>query len=228
MISNNYMKVINFNIFVSNISEDSNIIFLGKGPSFSLIQKINLDNFYTVCLNHTILNVDKCDISSIIDIENFFEAGKEIEQKAKYLAMPFRPHVKEKDFKPTDKTILDFAKEDIYLDKMLKENRVLTYNTNSGIMCGYKPIPQLPNNDLYINNGDSLFGIFARCLKRNSNRVIYSIGLDGGNSYSEEFEKFEVGGNITGVSYSQSIQKIYEFEKSYNYKMIFLQRLIKK
>lgn len=220
------MIVNNFNIFISNISESSNIIFLGKGPSFSLLSKINLNNFFVVCLNHTVLNVDKCDISSIIDIENFFEADSHIYKKANYLAMPFRPHVKERGFKPTEKTVLDFAKENKFLDKIIKEKRLLTYNTNSGIMCNYKPIPQLPNNDLFINNGDSLFGIFAKCLNRKSNKIIYSLGLDGGNNYSNEFDNYEVGGNVTGVSYSKSIEKIKEFEKHLNYKMIFIQQLL--
>tara|TARA_E500000318_G_scaffold111885_1_gene132379 strand:- start:3523 stop:4194 length:672 start_codon:yes stop_codon:yes gene_type:complete len=222
------ITVKDFNIFIREcIPSSINILFLGKGPSFSLLDRIKLDSFYTVCLNHTILNVDKCDICSIIDIENFIETDEVIYNKAKYVAMPWRPHMKAKNFKPTEKTILDFAKENIYLQKIIDESRLLLYNTNSAAINNFNHAPDVSINDLYINNGDSLFGMFCKNLIRSNNKVIYSLGIDGGNVYADQFSDLEVGGEVTGVGYCKSIEVINNIEKSANYKMIYLKDILK-
>lgn len=178
-------------------------LLIGKGPSFNLKDKILLNNYFTIALNHAVEKT-KCDAVSIIDIDVIRDCPEAVYENTKSLIIPWHPHDKNNDFKPCTKTLLDYCKEIKVLELMLEEGRIYSYNASSSKVYNLQDNKDLPCYNVYINNGDSIFGILSQ-IGDNLNKV-YSIGIDGGDSYSESFSNYIPGGN--GRSFNESINSI--------------------
>lgn len=201
------------NILLKNITK--NPLLIGKGPSFNLIEKINLNNFYTISLNH-VIKYTSSDAVSIIDIDVVRDCEEELYNNAKNLIIPWHPHDKNNDYKPCKKTILDYCQEIDILNKMHIENRIYTYNASSSKVYGLKDNKQFPDYNVFINNGDSVFGILAS----NNFEIVYSIGIDGGNTYDNAFSQYTPCGN--GRSFQESLNMINKISNSSKSKLIRL------
>ena len=188
---------------------DRPTLFIGKGPSYNLKSKILLSKYYTVCLNHAVRDI-KCDAVSIIDIDVVRKHQEDIYNNADSLIIPYYPHDPENGFKPTDKTIENYADEMPFLKKLLNEDRVYSYNASSSTKIN----GDLANFNVHINNGDSLFGIFSKL----GVKSIYSIGLDGGTIYSSSFKDLTPGEN--GQTFDKSLDMISEMQEHYGSELI--------
>ncbi|MBC8416860.1 hypothetical protein H8E06_00840 [bacterium] len=158
-------------------SSDKPVLFVGKGPSFDLKDKILLSKYNVIALNHSLEKLDGADMCNIIDIDVVDDLGEQLYEKAKNVSLPFCPHVK---WKATSKTLPEFIKEYDVLQRLENEGRLYFYNLSSGPVRHDAGI-------LYpacINSGDTLYNIVGQTKPREK---VYSIGVDGGSNYSEEF-----------------------------------------
>ena len=89
-------------------SSDKPVLFVGKGPSFDLKDKILLSKYNVIALNHSLEKLDEADMCNIIDIDVVDDLGEQLYEKAKCVALPFCPHVK---WKATNKTLPEFIKD---------------------------------------------------------------------------------------------------------------------
>lgn len=150
-------------------------LLVGKGPTFKLKDKILLSKYHIIAFNHALTDIE-ADVCSIIDIDVVDDLGDTLYNNAKIVMLPWHPHVK---FKATDKTLEDFVDEYDVLRKLDSEGRLYWFNLSSSTSSN-------PGGRLYpaiINSGDTIYNILAV----NGSKKVYSIGIDGGRSYSEEF-----------------------------------------
>ena len=169
-------------ISIEQFTKDNKInkplLFLGKGPSFSMRHEFVLSDYFTLACNHTIreMNADMC---SVIDIDVLTDCADEIYNNCNYLLIPWHPHDPEVGYGASEKDLYDFAEEIPTLKKMINENRVVFYNLASSE-------DKHDDSRVYataINSADTLFNM----LVANGIDTVYSLGVDGGKSYSKEF-----------------------------------------
>ena len=208
------MKTLN-NLFDQNIKP---YLLIGKGPSFDIIDKILLNKYFTIALNHAVEST-QCDAVSIIDIDVVRDCPEAVYRNAKTLVIPWHPHDKNNNFQPCSKTIVDYCKEIKVLGDMLDEGRIYSYNASSAKVFNFEDNKELPNYNVFINNGDSIFTM----LVANNNKKIYSIGIDGGTTYSSSFSNYKPGGN--GRSFEESLAVIKKVEEQSNAELIRLGNL---
>ena len=168
-------------------------LLIGKGPSFSLIYEISLEHWTTIALNHAIRET-KANLCSIIDIDVVEDLGDTLYENAEKVCLPFFPHV---NFNATSESLHDFVERHSALKKMEEEGRLYTYhldyNSDPEFWRSVKmlqdlgeELPTALTTGAYrcrLNNGDTFFGILAA----NGFKVVYSVGVDGGQSYDKSF-----------------------------------------
>jgi len=188
------------------------ILIIGKGPSFDKHIDILLDKYIVIALNHVGSKINS-DITSIIDIEVMIDVGDMIEKKSKYLLTPYVPH---KNFNASEKNILQYAEEIPSLKKMYNEGRIIWYNLNT-------TKTEKNGSAVYlggVNSGDTLFALLA-C---NNIKCVYSLGIDGGDKYSNNFSDLRplTNGRSSFDDQSELIRKV---ENHFNAKLISLGEL---
>lgn len=165
--------------FIRDGNVNRPLLFLGKGPSFEMRNKFLLSKFFTIASNHSIRSV-KADICSAIDFDVVRTCINEIYQNAKYLMIPWHPHLPEAGYKASSESLIILSKSVPLLSRMIEESRVIIYNLSSA----------REHNDAskvyttIINSGDTLFNVFVS----NGIKTMYSLGVDGGRSYASDFK----------------------------------------
>lgn len=205
---------------LNNLFKEINkpILLIGKGPSFELNTKILINKYFSIALNHAVEYV-KCDALSIIDVDVIRDIPDQIYKNAKNLIIPWRPHDKNNAHQPGSKTIADYCEQIEVLAKMRDEGRLYVYNASSAAVFGLENNNNFPTYNVYINNGDSIFAM----LSNNSIREVYSIGIDGGTTYSDTFSKYTPGSN--GRTFDESLAVIVDVENKTNTKLIKIKDL---
>lgn len=201
--------------YIKKFVEKKHPLLIGKGNSFDLVDKILLSNYFSISLNHVVKNI-KTNAVSIIDIDVVRDCGDSIYNNVEYLMIPYYPH---ENCKPNKKNIVDYGGEIPVLKKMLDEGRVYAYNASSSKLLNLSDHKDLPNHNVYFNNGDSVFGMFAE----NGIKKIYTIGIDGGDDYHNNFDKKTLGKN--GRTFDDSINLIKNLSKEYKCEWIDLKKL---
>ena len=180
------MKHIN-ELFKENFFKSKPWLVIGKGPSFSNIYKINIKNYFTFGLNHVVKEIEKLDISHLIDFNVFESCENDIYEKSKFLCIPLNPHF---DNEPTDKSLSYFIKKNKTLAKLSEENRLFWYDHLGNYPDRY-PIQFNNFERLFYQSID--FPAFSaevpfHLLGMNNIKNINTIGVDGGNKYSKVFD----------------------------------------
>lgn len=150
-------------------------LILGKGPSFSRRNEIDFDKYYTFGLNETV-NFIECSIGHFIDIEVSWRLRKS--NKHTVFIVPFHPHYV---FKPSV-TITSELKNNTFLRQLNYEDRLFTYNLST-----YKG-HILHKNAPYIKARYFSVEAAFRILANAGIREIFTLGIDGGTKYAEEFD----------------------------------------
>ena len=150
-------------------------LILGKGPTFHKVHDLDLSGFHLCSLNHVVRELP-VTLAHVIDIDVVTHCGEAIDRNAQFLAMPFRPHVKNK---PSDKTLQDFVTEQPMLDKLDKQGRLIWYNLSSSA-----PQPGFPVIKAKFFSAEAALNLLVAC----GVGVVRSLGVDGGSSYSGHFE----------------------------------------
>jgi hypothetical protein len=155
--------------WIKSYVSDKPWLVVGKGPSFERIKELNLDDYNVVALNHVMFQIP-CLLGHAIDLDVHTEASG---FKCKYLVCPWEPHI---SFKPGGKSLVD-----IMMLGGLKFEEVLYYNssrTNKKTLKTMGPTVRV-----------KLFGSVAvmNLLAMAGIKKIYTIGIDGGSTYSKHF-----------------------------------------
>jgi len=179
--------------------KDKPYLIIGKGPSFSRIYTLNLKEFYTIGLND-VLHLLICDYAHLIDLRSLHKNHLKCSQ----VLIPFHPHI---NFRPSKKTVNEFVSENDILQKLEKENKLITYDLST-----YK---KKYNCDFLIRakyfSAEAVFDILCK----KGVKEICSIGIDGGNEYAKEFTWIKPLRNGQ-PSYDKQFTEIYTKCKKYN------------
>lgn len=149
---------------------------MGKGPSLELEPRILRSKYISIGLNHVSAKYE-VDIAHVIDLEVINDCGELIYKNAKYLLMPWHPNM---NFAPHLKNISVLLCEFEVINKFAESGRLLIYNRLNG--ASQHPAGGTVVLPRYFS-GDTVFQLLSKL----GEKKVYSIGLDGGSSYSIEF-----------------------------------------
>ena len=82
----------NFNDWIAESSNELPWLVIGKGPSFNKIKSVDLQDYQTIALNHSVKEVS-CDIFHLIDLDVLNGIEDFADLNAKFDLMPYYPHV---------------------------------------------------------------------------------------------------------------------------------------
>jgi len=151
-------------------------LVLGKGPSFSKRGQFDLGQYYTLSLNHAVRELP-VTVAHMIDYDVVAACGEAILTKAKYLVLPWIPHVNNR---PGWRNLEELAQINPFLYQMDRAERLLWYNhSRARRRHGDSPVVRV-----------KLFSAVAalNLLAQAGVRTIRSLGVDGGANYSVEFD----------------------------------------
>ena len=151
-------------------------LLLGKGPSYGLLNRTHLSDFYVCSLNH-VVREHPVDLAHAIDIDVVVDCAEAIERNARFLVLPFFPHV---NHDPTAKSIDDFAREIPVLQRLKLQRRLIWYNLSSS----KKAVGESPVVVAKFFSAEAAVNILAQC----GVKTIRSLGVDGGNAYAGNFD----------------------------------------
>jgi len=150
-------------------------LILGKGPTFQKIRNIDSTPYYTCSLNHVVRELP-VTLAHIIDIDVVADCANEIDRNARFLVLPYKPHVKNS---PSEKTLDDFMQEMPILEKLNREGRLVWYNLSSS-----SPREGSPVIKAKFFSVEAALNLLVAC----GARVVRSLGVDGGRTYSKQFD----------------------------------------
>lgn len=151
-------------------------LILGKGPSYEHVRNICLSDYYTCSLNH-VVREHPVDLAHIIDIDVVEDCSEAIEKNARFLVLPYYPHV---NHDPTSKTIHDFVRDLPVLQLLESQGRIVWYNLSSA----KKQVGSSPVIVARFFSAEAAVNILAAC----GVKTIRSLGIDGGNTYARTYD----------------------------------------
>ncbi|MDT4967170.1 MAG: hypothetical protein QOJ64_1907 [Acidobacteriota bacterium] len=151
-------------------------LILGKGPSFAKRQCHDLNEFHTLSLNH-VVREQPVRAAHIIDYEVVDACAEAIKLNAEILVMPWRPHV---NFRPSKRNLQELIPLNPTLRYMDERGRLVWYNLSSAReVHGDSPVVHVK----YFS-AEAALNLLATA----GARVVRSLGVDGGASYSSDFD----------------------------------------
>lgn len=150
-------------------------LVLGKGPSFSRRDEVDLADYHLLGLNHVCREVP-VDLAHAIDLDVVEQLGETLFERAGALVMPWRPHV---DFKPGELTLAQLTDRLPLLARLAGEGRLLWYN------CSTSPEPRWGSPIMRVCYFSKKAGV--RLLAMCGEKRVRTLGIDGGRGYASEF-----------------------------------------
>ena len=154
-------------------SRDRPWLVIGKGPSFGLRDRIDLNAYSTISLNHVVTQ-QPVFISHIIDMDVVDDCRDVLAKNAEWLLMPFHPHV---HCRASGLSLTDFVPTVPVLEDFDRRGRLLWYNLHSGQPEARYPVAHGTFSASVVVNLLGLLGV----------KEVRSLGVDGGNRYSAQF-----------------------------------------
>ena len=178
----------------------------GKGPSFEARKRYDLSEFNLFGLNH-VVREQPLLIAHAIDMEVVFHCADALLANARYVLMPWVPHVRYQPlsirrrvaFKPGERTLLDWTRENPVLGRLEEEGRLLTYDllTGGNRRYGVGPV-------IYAHSFSATAGL--NLLAAAGARKVCSLGIDGGQGYAGNFSDLRKVTHLVGGQSSFSVQ----------------------
>jgi len=150
-------------------------IILGKGPTFQKIRNIDPAAYHTCSLNHVVRELP-VTLAHIIDIDVVADCADAINRNARFLVLPYRPHFKNS---PGEKTLDDCIRELPILNKLNNGGRLIWYNLSTS-----PPREGSPVIKAKFFSAEAALNLLVAC----GVGVIRSLGVDGGRTYSQQFD----------------------------------------
>jgi hypothetical protein len=173
--------MISFFDWIKSHKNDKPWLILGKGPSFEKRNEYNLDDYYLLSLNHVIEKLP-VDLAHAIDLDVVLSCQKAIANNAKFLVMPFVPHVKNK---PGPLNLHEILEQNTFLKSLSNQGRLLFYNHLPSRKFGQDPIVEVR----YFSSEAAI-----NLLAMGGVHKIRTLGVDGGNTYGTTFSSLN---NVT-------------------------------
>jgi hypothetical protein len=160
----------------SSIDQTVPWLILGKGPSFAKRYSYDLSQFHTISLNHAVRE-QRVKVAHVIDYEVIEDCAEAIKSNAEVLVAPWRPHI---NFLPSSRNLAELIQTSQVLRSLDEQGRLLWYN--------FRSAPEREGNSPVV--GAEFFSAEAALdlLAKAGARTIRSLGVDGGASYSAEFD----------------------------------------
>jgi len=152
-------------------------LLLGKGPSFAHFKKELCDEYFVIGLNHVSKEVP-VTLAHFIDLDAFIDCCEEVRSTARWVVMPWHPH---EEFRPSRRTLADYARNIPALGEFEAEGRLLTYNLSTA--KDLEPLAGVPEIDAKFFSAEAALNLLAEC----GVRVVRSLGVDGGTGYAPHF-----------------------------------------
>jgi hypothetical protein len=160
----------------AEIDKSNPWLILGKGPSFSKRNQFDLSPFNTLSLNHAVRE-QAVTIAHIIDLDVVYACGDAIEKNAQFLVMPWVPHVNNR---AGSQNLSELTQKNSLLNLMDEQGRLLWYNLSTTLQKkGDSPV--IP---VRFFSAEAAINLLAKA----GVRQIRSLGVDGGASYSNDFD----------------------------------------
>lgn len=152
-------------------------LLMGKGPSFAARRDYDLSRFNILTLNH-VIREQSALVAHMIDFDVFEACADAIERNARYLLMPWVPHI---NLRPTGKTIQELMDEHAMLQALHEEGRLIWYNLGT---AKQPPFLNLP----VVRSGYFSAEVAVNLLCDLGVRTIRTLGVDGGTQYARNFD----------------------------------------
>jgi Glycosyl transferase family 8 len=148
---------------------------IGKGPTYAQINKVGIEGYNTISLNH-VVRERKVDIAHIIDIDVVEACAEELRTNCDWLMMPKRPNVSSL---PSEfLTIEDWINSIPILRELEDQGKLVCYD----IFIGTESDDPWQVPVLYFSS-EAALGVLARM----GIKKVRSIGVDGGRKYNPTF-----------------------------------------
>jgi hypothetical protein len=153
-------------------------LVVGQGPSFSHINKVDLDSYSVLALNHVMFEIP-CLLGHAIDLDVYNTSDNKF--LCQHLVTPWEPHI---NFKPGNKSLLD-----LMFENRLEYRNILYYNSS-----------RTRNKNLKYKGPDVRVRFFGSVAAMNllamaGVKTIHTLGIDGGSKYHPSFDEADLLAN---------------------------------
>ncbi len=153
------------------------VLVLGKGPTFSRYTSTSLKDFFTIGLNR-VTDIISVDCSHCIDIDT--NLCENFVVNANHVLIPWHPHVECKPSRTTIESIKIYGSKFIQIAN--KSNKLYTYNLSTWKKESSNKWGPIINAKFF--SAEAIFHIL--CIL--GVKHIFTLGIDGGNTYAKEFK----------------------------------------
>jgi hypothetical protein len=160
----------------SGIDPEQTWVILGKGPSFAGRSRWDLKRYRTMSLNH-VVREQPVTVAHMIDFDVVDACGESLLENAQVVVLPWVPHVNNR---PGPNNLAELAQRNALLRRLNQQGRLLWYNHSKARQRnGESPVVRV-----------KFFSAVAaiNLLAAAGVHTIRSLGVDGGASYSREFD----------------------------------------
>lgn len=183
------------------VKDDKPWLIIGKGPTFELINTIDLSKYYVMGLNE-VAQIIPCDIGHFIDVEvishNFIKNSKAI-------VSPVRPH---KDCKISNRYLATWYFIP-YHEELNALNKLYCYNCSTYKGAHFEDFGPMVKVKYF-----SIEAAF-RLLAINGIKEINTLGIDGGTKYAKDFAHLKPLRNGR-ASFDDQFTEIAEITRKFN------------
>lgn len=165
-----------FEWFRNHVQPEDRWLILGKGPSFALRGRYDLAAYRLLGLNH-VVREQPVLIAHMIDADVVDACGEAIVRGAEMLVMPWYPHVNNQ---AGARTLAELVAESPVLGRLDAEGRLLWYDLSTA------PAPRGdgPTVEATYFSAEAALNLLAHA----GARRVRTLGVDGGSSYSGDFD----------------------------------------
>jgi hypothetical protein len=151
-------------------------LILGKGPSFDLRTRYDLARYHLLSLNHAVRE-QAVLVAHAIDLNAVEACADVLEAQARFLVMPWYPHV---DNRPGARSLDQMLGDLPVLRRLADSGRLLWYDlSTSPLRHGPGPVVQAS----YFS-AEAALSLLALA----GARTVRTLGVDGGSEYSSDFD----------------------------------------
>jgi len=163
-----------FEWYTTNSNQNCPWLILGKGPSFEKHRDFDLSGYQLMSLNHVVEQLP-VTAAHIIDLDVVSSCHEAIDRNAKFLVMPWIPHV---DNRPGELTLAELVRQDVFLDQLDKQGRLLFYDHLQNRRSGKGPLVRV-----HFFSSEAAIDLLAKA----GVDQIRTLGVDGGTTYGASF-----------------------------------------
>ena len=149
-------------------------LVLGKGPTFSRRSDFDLSKYQLLSLNHVVRELP-VDVAHVIDIDVVEDCASELLHNCQWLVMPRVPHIHQR---PGPVRLEDYFDAVPVLEEIDRKGRLVWYNAATA-----PPVGDSPVIDVTYFSSEAALSLLGEL----GVRVVRSLGIDGGVSYSASF-----------------------------------------